>query len=269
MSRISFNLEALTPSKTLFQEQFLEAQLNNGLYLVHGQRNLHDAMSDLIVEFLHKEIRTKTSSNLSTNDGAIVRSTASTWGNLFWMDSGNMFDAYLISRMAASRGIDPKKVLRSLKVARPFTAFQFQQMLKKVPAASTFSALSYKKDQFSTVYSTAVTNMKPLVLISDLMALFYDPELKEDDLKRAYKEFILQLSILKERAVVVALVMDYRAPGDRGALLNPLERMASKIFSFEPLQVLSSHQNTFGSFIEKRNFSQSLNHSPRVANEGW
>lgn len=119
--------------------------------------------------------------------GALVRTVQAGRRPVYWVDSGNLFNAYQIAAMARREGFPPRGTLSAIRVARPFTAYQFQEMLGRIPSPA---------------------GPAPLVVISDLMALFYDPEIQPSDLARAQREFIPKLARLKNRAIVAALLID-------------------------------------------------------------
>lgn len=154
-----------------------------GLYMVFGVRDMICSLEQLIVDY-HKKL-----------------------GPLYWIDSGNCFDAYQITKKARDGGVDPHELLRFIKVARPFTAFQFQQMLGKIPDSE----------------------QRPLVVISDLLTLFYDPDLQDADCKRIFQEFLTKLMRLKRRAVVLSLVFAYHAPAERKRILSRLMPLANYV----------------------------------------
>lgn len=128
---------------------------------------------------------------------------------LVWVDSGNRFDAYLVSRAARQRGLSPKSVLESIQLARPFTAFQFHEMLEKIPKKGT----------------------PPVVVISDLMGLFYDEELPKKDMERAFRQFQIRLAALQKHAIVIALLIDGPVPKDRQHLLSSILAMAKGVYT--------------------------------------
>ena len=141
-----------------------------GFYVLTGEFSLATQAQAALVRFVEAQRRT---------------GLPSAWGALFWVDSGNSFDAYHAARVARQYGAEPSAILSRIRLARPFTAFQLQQMLKQIPALMP----------------------PPLVVISDLMKLFYDSEIQEDDLKRAHRFFMVELERLKRRAMVVSLLL--------------------------------------------------------------
>src|SRR5262249_3007551 len=132
---------------------------------------------------------------------------ASHAGRLFWVDSGNSFNAYHVARAAAVNGLDPRRVLRAINVARPFTAFQLQQMVEKIPSGP----------------------FNPLVICSDIQALFYDRELPECDSLRSFHRFVAGVMRLQERAVVLALLHQAEPQPSRRAFLPRLLKLSNVV----------------------------------------
>lgn len=84
-----------------------------------------------------------------------------------WIDAGNRFDAYGLSKTALALGAPPGRVLARVQLARPFNAFQLVTMLaRKVRALGL-----------------------PVVL-SDALGLFYDDELPLEEARRAFRSFL-------------------------------------------------------------------------------
>ena len=48
------------------------------------------------------------------------------------VDGANKFDPYLISRICVKMGLNPYQILENIFIARAFTPFQLQELLKKV-----------------------------------------------------------------------------------------------------------------------------------------
>jgi hypothetical protein len=86
-----------------------------------------------------------------------------------FIDGGNSFDAYAVSAYAVEHGIEPEFALSRIHISRAFTYFQLASLLtERLPGA------------------LARHNSK-LAVISDITALFQDPEIK--DRQDAYRTF--------------------------------------------------------------------------------
>ncbi len=204
----------------------------NGFYVASGTRELTRQVLTRVVDLFKTEFE---SSSLET-----AQDQQSHVGRLFWIDSGNSFDAFHVARAAAERRLDPKRVLRAIQVARPFTAFQFQQMLEKVPKASRLSLSPTESIQW-----------RPLVIISDLMGLFYDDEIQEKDVQRAFRKFVDSLAALGDRALVIALCIDHSIPYQRRAFVSQALQAARRVNVMPPISIPVHHP------------------LPLVANGGW
>ncbi|TBR24704.1 hypothetical protein EPO15_03550 [bacterium] len=101
-----------------------------------------------------------------------------------WIDAGNRFDAYGLGRTARDSGADPKRVLRGVRLARPFNAFQLEAMLGRLPAEAGESP----------------------VVVSDPLALLYDEELPDDEARRLAPRLARALKALPSNCVVLNVV---------------------------------------------------------------
>lgn len=186
----------------------------NGFYVAQGATAAIPRVLDQIVDLFHQEF--------DMNAAEINNQTHV--GRLFWIDSGNSFDAYHVARSAARKGLDPKRVLRAIQVARPFTAYQFQQMLEKIPQPAMGT-------------SSAPINWTPLVIVSDLMGLFYDSEIPEHDAHRSFHRFVSGLMHLQDRAVILGLLHDEAVPPSRKAFLPRIMNMAKPVLSTPKINI--------------------------------
>lgn len=229
------------------EDLLVQGPVQPGLYAARGDRDTVPRLLEIVVDLLWFDALTpfrdapavagiREGDTLSAgSDGCFPggvrrsegRKAPSLIGPLFWIDSGNSFDPYRMSVAARRRGLDPARVLRAIRVARPFTAFQFRQMLDKVPFAAR-GACPVEKSEAGTPQPAGLW-WTPLVIISDLTSLFYDPEISESDVNRAFQQFVPQLTELSRRAVVLSLVMDYQVPARRRQFLPELLRNARRI----------------------------------------
>jgi hypothetical protein len=120
-------------------------------YLIEGRRGLLDyfVYQAMISNILHLE------------------------GKAVFVDCGNALDPYLMARMCRERGWDEKKVLKSILVSRPFTAYQLNTLIEDG--------------------LTSVLKGKPvMVVLSRLLELFTSGDVEENDagiiLRRALRE---------------------------------------------------------------------------------
>ncbi len=200
--------------------------VERGLYVASGGREMVPAVLDRLVRLLDAENNLPDSTAPAVPTFNLTGKPAypayrywrrnSRIGQIIWVDSGNLFDPYFVARQSRKRALDPTRILRTIKVGRPFTAFQYQQMLDRIPKPALYA-------------HTPAMWWTPLVIISDLMGLFYDPDLPADALTRAFREFMIRLTFLRQRAIVLALHMDHAVPQDRHHLLPEVLKMARRV----------------------------------------
>ncbi len=234
------------PSVTL-DKLIVPGPVERGLYVASGSADLMQSTLKRLVDLLDVEHSTEHIPDIPTSK--LGYSAHRYWrrnsriGQLIWIDSGNQFDPYGISREAKRRGLDPMRILRTIKVGRPFTAYQFQQMLERVPNPALWAPDKGLPTLPERVRAEGLVNSQavwwtPLVVISDLMGLFYDPDLPQDALIRAFRSFMIRLAFLRQRAIVLAFLNDHiRPPADRQHLLADVLKMARRVS--EPTQQLS------------------------------
>ena len=172
-------------------------------------------------------------------------------GQLIWVDSGNRFDPYYMSVEAKKRKLDPVRVLRAVKVGRPFTAFQYQQMLEKIPNPALWAsdggvAIQPGRTRDEGLKNSQAVWWTPLVVISDLMGLFYDPDLPEDALIRAFRSFMIRLTFLRQRAIVLALLREGDVPPNRRHLLPDVLKLARRVYAQEPARIAGPASRLMG-----------------------
>jgi len=214
--------------------------VERGLYVATGGKEMVPVVLDKLVQLLDIENQ---SSEATPAEGHPPYSAYRYWrrnsriGQLIWIDSGNVFDPYFVTRQARRRYLDPVRVLRAIKVGRPFTAFQFQQMLDRVPKPALWAPTSVpvtmdpalNKPLSGDLRNSQAVWWTPLVIISDLMGLFYDPDLTEDALVRAFREFMIRLTFLRQRAIVLALLNNDVVPEGRHHLLPEVLKLARRV----------------------------------------
>jgi hypothetical protein len=195
--------ESLTGLQELLQYGSVASRpVERGFYIGHGTRGLIPLVLDALVA--------KMCDNHPRGTGRDPRRQSAVIDRLFWIDSGNVFDSYRVAAAARQRGLDPLPFLRAIRVARPFTAFQFHEMLTRIPIDSP---------------------NPPLVIISDLTGLFYDSEITDPDVERAFRRFMERLGELKRRAIVLGLLLDNVAPPTRQHFLPALLAQARHVIA--------------------------------------
>jgi hypothetical protein len=133
-------------------------------------------------------------------------------GDLRVLDAGNRFNAYLVARSlgrwAGESGKELKNALKRITVARAFTCYQVLTLLSETPTAP-----------FPT-------------LVLDLLATFYDEDVKLHESQRLLESCVGHLLRLSRLAPVVvsARVLTSRQPvQDRSCLVQILEAAAHQV----------------------------------------
>jgi hypothetical protein len=142
-------------------------------------------------------------------------------GRVLWVDGSNRFDLHGLARAARARGVDPRAVLSRVDLARPFTAFQLEKLVASV--------------------LPSMPDRRPVVL-SDPLALFYDPDLPLDDAERLFSSFLGRIAKLERPALVLGLRRE--APKERRGFSHRLffNAAASAVMSLEGRWRLSGGQ---------------------------
>lgn len=123
---------------------------------------------------------------------------------IFWIDGATPFDAYGSSQAARSRSDDPHAMLHHVKLARAFNLYQLETMVcQKVPRL-------WKGE---------------LVVVSDPMPFFYDPDVPEADARAVLQRMIAGMRALP--AVWMMLFVERTPPAGREGLLRAISREAA------------------------------------------
>ncbi|PCI36925.1 MAG: hypothetical protein COB53_08020 [Elusimicrobia bacterium] len=103
---------------------------------------------------------------------------------VYWIDVGNRFDAYGLSRTARNQGLDPRKALAGVQLARPFNVYQLETMVRtKLPA---------------------VWKGEPIIL-SDPLAPFLDEDLPMEEMERLLPKFLDALHRLPAQWIILGV----------------------------------------------------------------
>lgn len=103
---------------------------------------------------------------------------------VYWLDVGNRFDAYGLGRTARNQGIDPRKALAGIQLARPFNVFQLETMVRsKLPA---------------------IWRGEPVIL-SDPLAPFLDEDLPLEEMERMLPRFLDALHRLPAQWIILGV----------------------------------------------------------------
>ena len=135
---------------------------------------------------------------------------------VLWMDAGNGFDAFRLARASRALGRGPREALSRIELARPFNAYQLTAMLeeKLVPALKAASA--------------------GLAVLSDPLALFYDPEFEPADARKAWAPFLEALLRAASQVPILALGVQREPSPGRPDFLPGLLNRAKAIAQLAP-----------------------------------
>ncbi len=114
--------------------------------------------------------------------------------NIIFIDGGNTFRLYEITRLARLHKLDPKQVLDHIYISRAFTAHQMTCLI-----------LEKLKDVVKR-YKAKV------VVISDISGLFLDQDILDKEARRIYSQVVTYLSELtqKNQQILLATYLPHR-----------------------------------------------------------
>jgi hypothetical protein len=107
-----------------------------------------------------------------------------------FIDGGNTFRLYQVSRIAQLHQLEPRKVLERIHIARAFTAYQMTSLIME------------KMEEITKKLGAK------LVVISDVAGLFLDKDIPEEEAKRVYSHVTAYLSTFAQENQL-ALIATY------------------------------------------------------------
>ena len=106
--------------------------------------------------------------------------------NVIFVDGGNTFRLYKVSRIAQLHQLDPREVLERIYISRAFTAYQMTSVILE------------KLDETVDTYNSK------LVIISDIAGLYLDKDVPAEEAKEVFAQLTAYLSKLaREKQVIV------------------------------------------------------------------
>jgi Rad51 len=90
--------------------------------------------------------------------------------NVVFVDGGNTFRLYQVSRLARLYQLDPRKVLERIYISRAFTAYQMTSLIME------------------QLKETVKRYDAKLVLISDIAGFFLDKDIPDEEARRVYSQ---------------------------------------------------------------------------------
>ena len=127
--------------------------------------------------------------------------------NTVFIDGGNTFRLYQITRLARLHQLDPKQVLDRIYISRAFTAYQMTSLI-----------LQKLEDAVKTC------NAK-LVIVSDIAAMFLDKDVQDEEAKRIYSQVTTRLSnFAREHQIIIIATYPPQQDNQRNLYLQTLTR---------------------------------------------
>lgn len=107
--------------------------------------------------------------------------------NTVFIDGANTFRLYQTTRLARLCQLDPKQVLDRIYISRAFTAYQMVALILQ---------------KLENVIKTCDAK---LVIVSDIVAMFLDKDVEEEEAKRIYSQVTTQLCNLARQSQVIII----------------------------------------------------------------
>ncbi len=136
--------------------------------------------------------------------------------NVVFIDGGNTFRLYKITRLAQIHQLNPQQVLERIFISRAFTAYQLTSLILD------------KLEETIKKYNAK------LVVISDIAGFFLDNDVPHEEAQRVYSQITSYLSSFakKHQIIVVATYLPY-SESRRGNLFQELTlSRASTVLAF-------------------------------------
>lgn len=136
--------------------------------------------------------------------------------NVVFIDGGNTFRLYKISRLAHLHQLNPQEVLERIFISRAFTAYQLASLI------------------LDKMEETIKTYDAKLVVISDITGFFLDSDIPNEEAQRVYSQVVSYLSIFakKHQIIIIATYLPY-SDNKRSHILQQVTcNQASTVLSF-------------------------------------
>lgn len=118
--------------------------------------------------------------------------------SVVFIDGGNTFRLYDVSRIAQFHELNPRRVLEHILISRAFTAYQLTSLI--------FDKLSDAVERYDS----------KLVVISDIAGLFLDRYVSDKEAKEVFNQLVLHLSkFAQEHRIIVVATYPQQHPSKR------------------------------------------------------
>jgi len=138
--------------------------------------------------------------------------------DVVFVDGGNTFRLYEVSRLAQIHQLDPRQVLKRIYISRAFTAHQLTSIV--------FEKLKDTTDKFNS----------KLVVISDIAGLCLDKDVQAEEAKRVFSQLVAYLSTFaEENQLAIIATYPSRHRSRRNSFLHTLAyARANVVISIRP-----------------------------------
>jgi hypothetical protein len=110
--------------------------------------------------------------------------------NVVFVDGGNTFSLYDVSRTAQLHELDPRNVLKRIFISRAFTAYQMTSLI------------------LDELQNAIKKHSSKLVILSDLVGLYLDKDVPKREAQEVFNQLTLYLSkFAKENQVIVVTTL--------------------------------------------------------------
>jgi hypothetical protein len=158
--------------------------------------------------------------------------------NVLFVDGGNTFRLYEVSRIAQLHKLNPRQVLERIYVSRAFTAYQMTSIvLEKLKEAA---------EKFSS----------KLVIISDIAGLYLDRDVPLAEAKDVFNQLTVYLSkFAEENRLIVLATYPWQFSSRRNTFLHTAACGRANV-------VISVRQSKFGQqFVLEKHFTFTLGYA--------
>jgi hypothetical protein len=125
--------------------------------------------------------------------------------NVVFVDGGNTFRLYQVTRLAQVHQLDPKQALDRIYVSRAFTAYQMTTLLME--------HLKSAVERFNA----------KLVVISDIAGLFLDDDVPNEEARRVFNQVLMYLqNFARENQIILIATYLPRQNSSRNLQLHAL-----------------------------------------------
>jgi hypothetical protein len=155
-------------------------------------------------------------------------------GQMIWMDTNHTFDPQHMIAESRKVKLEPTRVLRAVKVWRPYDASQLVNLLDRIPNPALWAPNTSKGDVLRRTERGDLSQSQalwwtPLIVIPDMLSLFCDEKLSDMQMVSLYRSFMIRLAFLRQRAIVLGLFNEAALPARRAPLLTEMIKMSRRV----------------------------------------